>query len=68
MRKNIRTYGPNRGEMSSTRKSRDQRRNTATTRKDVAVAFSLSVEMNVMSAANEKMSAVASTRLMPSLQ
>eukprot|EP00964_Phaeocystis_antarctica_P135829 scaffold100203_cov58-Phaeocystis_antarctica.AAC.4 len=55
MRKNISTNGPNWGETSSTRMTRSQRRKTATARKDVAVASSLSpVDMNAMSAANEK--------------
>eukprot|EP00964_Phaeocystis_antarctica_P088200 scaffold56129_cov69-Phaeocystis_antarctica.AAC.1 len=69
MRKNIRTNGPNWGETSSTRMTRSQRRKTATTRKDVAVASSLSpVDTNATSAASEKISAMPSTRLMWSAQ
>eukprot|EP00964_Phaeocystis_antarctica_P018140 scaffold10053_cov52-Phaeocystis_antarctica.AAC.2 len=69
MRKNISTNGPNWGETSSTRMTRSQRRNTATACSDVAVASSLSpADMNATSAAAEKMSAVASTRLMLSPQ
>eukprot|EP00964_Phaeocystis_antarctica_P005925 scaffold3238_cov60-Phaeocystis_antarctica.AAC.8 len=69
MRKNISTNGPNWGETSSTRMTRSQRRKTATARKDVAHASSLSpVDTNATSAASEKMSAVASTRLMLSPQ
>eukprot|EP00964_Phaeocystis_antarctica_P037614 scaffold21492_cov58-Phaeocystis_antarctica.AAC.1 len=65
MRKNISTYGPKRGEMSSTRKRRNQSRRTAAARSDVAVASSLSsVDTDAAIAANEKISAVASTRLM----
>ena len=40
MRKNILTNGPKRGEMSSTRKSRNQSSRTATARSDVAVPAS----------------------------
>eukprot|EP00964_Phaeocystis_antarctica_P032747 scaffold18562_cov63-Phaeocystis_antarctica.AAC.3 len=69
MRKNIRTNGPKRDETSSTRMTRSQRRKTAATRKDVAVGSPLSpVDTNATSAANEKISAVASTRLMWSAQ
>ena len=69
MRKNISTNGPKRDEMSSTRMTRSQRRKTAATRKDVAVSSSLSpVDTNTMSAASEKISAVASRRLMWSAQ
>ena len=69
MRKNIITKGPKRDETSSTRKRRNQRRKTATTRKDVAHASSLSpVDTNTTSAATEKSSAVASTRLMWSVK
>eukprot|EP00964_Phaeocystis_antarctica_P083562 scaffold52566_cov60-Phaeocystis_antarctica.AAC.3 len=69
MRKNISTNGPKRGEMSSTRKRRSQRRKTATASNDVVVPSSLSsADTNAMSAASEKISAVASMRLMWSPQ
>ena len=48
--------------------TRSQSRKTAAARKVVAVSFSLSVDMNATSAANEQMSAVASMRLMLSAQ
>ena len=69
MRKNISTNGPNSEEMSNTRMTRSQSRKTATARSDVAVGSLLSLlDTNATSAANEKISAAVSTRLMLSLQ
>eukprot|EP00964_Phaeocystis_antarctica_P118223 scaffold82023_cov57-Phaeocystis_antarctica.AAC.4 len=69
MRKNISTNGPNSDEISSTRITRNQSRKTAAARSDVALgSLGSLLDTNATSAANEKTSAVASTRLMLSLQ